>query len=115
MRGSFISQHKNTTTRSFRSRKSVQDVQRIEDAELVQTQERFVFEAHEVVVFATVSFRRELHKEIIRLHDIPGVTSDSELTEVLRELAEIMVHGEKQSDEYFRWGCMRIACVLIFV
>lgn len=46
--------------------------------------------------------RRELHKEIIRLHDIPGVTSDSELTEVLRELAEIMVHGEKQSDEYFR-------------
>ncbi|KAK8820411.1 hypothetical protein WA577_006474 [Blastocystis sp. JDR] len=44
---------------------------------------------------------KELHKEIIRLHDIPGVTSDSELTEVLRELAEIMVHGEKQSDEYF--------------
>ena len=102
LRGSFISQHKNTTTRSFQSWKSVQDVQRIEGAELVQTQERFVFEAHEVVVFTAISFHRELHKEIIRLHDIPGVTSDSELTEVLRELAEIMVHGEKQSDEYFR-------------
>lgn len=47
-----------------------------------------------------IVMHRELHKEIIRLHDIPGVTSDSELTEVLRELAEIMVHGEKQSDEY---------------
>ena len=41
-----------------------------------------------------IVMHRELHKEIIRLHD--------ELTEVLRELAEIMVHGEKQSDEYFR-------------
>lgn len=43
-----------------------------------------------------IVMHRELHKEIIRLHDIPGVTSDSELTEVLRELAEIMVHGESR-------------------
>ena len=48
-------------------------------------------------------FRRELHKEIIRLRDVPGVAADSELTEVLRELAEIMIHGEKQSDAYFEY------------
>ena len=51
-------------------------------------------------VFSCSSFR-ELHKEIIRLHDVPGISADSELTEVLRELAEIMIHGEKKSDAYF--------------
>ena len=35
------------------------------------------------------------------MRDIPGINADCELTEVLRELAEIMVHGEKQSDAYF--------------
>ena len=49
-----------------------------------------------------IVMHRELQKEIIRLPAIPGVTSHSALTEELRELAEIMVHGEKQSDEYFR-------------
>lgn len=49
------------------------------------------------------SFFRELHKEIIRLRDISGISSDCELTEVLRELAEIMIHGEKQSDSYFEY------------
>jgi len=42
-----------------------------------------------------------LHKEIIRLHDVNGISADCELTEVLRELAEIMIHGEKKSVEYF--------------
>ena len=44
---------------------------------------------------------RELHKEIIRLHDVPGIAADNELTEVLRELAEIMIHGENKSGSYF--------------
>ena len=35
---------------------------------------------------------------------MPGVEADSELTEVLRELAEIMIHGEKQSDAYFAYA-----------
>ena len=56
-------------------------------------------------VFLQYLSDRELHKEIIRLRDVPGVEADSELTEVLRELAEIMIHGEKQSDAYFEYVC----------
>ena len=36
---------------------------------------------------------------------MPGVEAASELPEVLRELAEIMIHGEKQSDAYFEYVC----------
>lgn len=43
----------------------------------------------------------DLHKEIIRLHDVFGITADSELTEVLRELAELMIHGEQQDNSFF--------------
>lgn len=48
-----------------------------------------------------VVISRELHQDIIRLHDVTGISADCELTEVLRELAEIMIHGEKQSDSFF--------------
>ena len=72
-----------------------------ERSELVQAETGSLLEANEVLWSRFEITKRELHKEIIRLRDILGINADCELTEVLRELAEIMVHGEKQSDAYF--------------
>lgn len=72
-----------------------------ERSELVQAETGSLLEANDVLWSRFEITKRELHKEIIRLRDIPGINADCELTEVLRELAEIMVHGEKQSDAYF--------------
>ena len=56
---------------------------------------------------------RELHQDIIRLHDVSGVAADCELTEVLRELAEIMIHGEKQSESFFEYVVIVFSCVIV--
>ena len=71
---------------------------------MVQAQTRPISKTHEVEYYSLESWSRELHKEIIRLHDVNGIGADCELTEVLRELAEIMIHGEKKSVEYFEYG-----------
>lgn len=44
------------------------------------------------------------------MHDVPGISADCELTEVLRELAEIMIHGEKESDSYFEYVLFGDVC-----
>ena len=62
----------------------------------------FLWSAWSITFYYKV-IQRELHREIIRLHDVPGISADCELTEVLRELAEIMIHGEKESDSYFEY------------
>lgn len=50
-------------------------------------------------------------KQYLRLQKLVkknGKKVDREITAILKEFAEILIHGEKESDQYFEYSCVEM-------